>query len=55
MAHFDNKEQAEAQRKQLQQFTRMQREKLIRLKNPNWLTLNATPFKTVDKKVVVYA
>ncbi|QBQ41513.1 GIY-YIG nuclease family protein [Sphingobacterium psychroaquaticum] len=36
---FQTAEQAQARATQMQQFTRMQREKLIRLKNPNWLNL----------------
>ncbi len=55
MAFFESKEKAEAHKIQLQRFTRMQREKLIRLKNPNWLNLYAMPTATTNKKVVVYA
>lgn len=34
---YESLEQAERRAAQLMQFTRMQRERLIRLKNPNWL------------------
>lgn len=55
---FDNKEKALAYQHKLRQFTRMQREKLIRLKNPNWLNLYEGSFREEyhhNKKVVVYA
>ena len=55
---FDSKEKAQNYYNSLRQYTRMQREKLIRLKNPNWLNLNDTSgiagTKTI-KNVVVYA
>ncbi|MEJ5054691.1 GIY-YIG nuclease family protein [Sphingobacterium sp. MYb382] len=34
---YDSLDQAERRAAQLMQFTRMQRERLIRFKNPNWL------------------
>ncbi|WP_437918943.1 GIY-YIG nuclease family protein [Sphingobacterium sp. LRF_L2] len=43
------------QQQQLNFFTRMQREKLIRLKNPNWLNLGINTTIPANKKVVVYA
>ena len=39
---YDTAEQAERRSLELGQFTRMQRERLIRLKNPNWL--NKLPY-----------
>ena len=38
--HFENLELAEKRTSQLQQFTHMQRERLVRMKNPNWLNLS---------------
>ncbi|KGE12326.1 hypothetical protein [Sphingobacterium deserti] len=52
---FDNKEQAETRQQQLKHFTRMQRERLVRSKNPNWLNLTMAPAPMSNKKVVVYA
>lgn len=55
---FESKEKALSYHDTLRNFTRMQREKLIRLKNPNWLNLNASTTyrdKIDNKKVVVYA
>lgn len=55
---FESKEKALSYHSTLRHFTRMQREKLIRLKNPNWLNLNISPAyrdKIENKKVVVYA
>ncbi|TYR36494.1 GIY-YIG nuclease family protein [Sphingobacterium phlebotomi] len=43
MEIFDSKEKALSYHSTLRHFTRMQREKLIRLKNPNWLNLNISP------------
>ena len=48
-------EEAQRRQLQLQQFTRMQRERLIRLKNPNWLNLQVMYMENRQKKVVVYA
>ncbi|TDS13230.1 GIY-YIG nuclease family protein [Sphingobacterium paludis] len=53
--HYENKEQAEAREMQLKHFTRMQRERLVRSKNPNWLNLSVSPALLSNKKVVVYA
>ena len=58
METFDSKEKALSYQHTLRNFTRMQREKLVRLKNPNWLNLNSTPTynnKMVNKNGVVYA
>lgn len=59
METFTNKEKALAYQHTLRHFTRMQREKLIRLKNPNWLNLyQEGSFRRehiANKKVVVYA
>ena len=55
---FQNKEKALAFQGTLRHFTRMQREKLIRLKNPNWLNLYQDSFREEhikNKKVAVYA
>ncbi|NGM64020.1 GIY-YIG nuclease family protein [Sphingobacterium sp. SGR-19] len=55
---FEKKEKALSYHSTLRHFTRMQREKLIRLKNPNWLNLHASPSHTNrpdNKKVAVYA
>lgn len=58
-ATFEELEQAKAYYNSLKKYTRMQREKLIRLKNPNWLNLS-TPIRNKSnnyhtQKVVVYA
>lgn len=37
---YDTRELAEKRMLQMQQFTRMQRERLVRMKNPNWLNLS---------------
>lgn len=55
LEEFSSKEHAAARQQQLQCFTRMQREKLIRLKNPNWLNLHSMSNNITNKKVVVYA
>ncbi|SRR5690606_36624151 len=52
---FDSYEKAASRKTQLRQFTRMQREKLIRLKNPNWLNLYPVYPRIAHKKAVVYA
>lgn len=44
MEIFESKEKALSYQDTLRHFTRMQREKLIRLKNPNWLNLNTSPY-----------
>lgn len=57
METFHNKEKALAYQHTLRHFTRMQREKLIRLKNPNWLNLYQSALREEhieNKKVVVY-
>lgn len=43
METFEQQESALSYYRMLSNFTRMQREKLIRLKNPNWLKLNISP------------
>jgi len=60
MQAFDNKEKALSYQQTLRHFTRMQRERLIRLKNPNWLNLHHSSSSQQEKanttkKVVVYA
>src|SRR5690606_12221773 len=55
LEEFDSKEQAVLRQYQLRSFTRMQRKRLIRMKNPNWLNLKPFPARTENKKVVVYA
>ncbi|HLT87238.1 MAG TPA: hypothetical protein VKZ57_06580 [Sphingobacterium sp.] len=58
MEIFESKEKAVSYHGTLRHFTRMQREKLIRLKNPNWLNLHSNPLRRdnlENKKVVVYA
>ncbi|SFS33895.1 GIY-YIG nuclease family protein [Sphingobacterium wenxiniae] len=52
---FDTFEEAQRRKVQILQFTRMQRERLVRLKNPNWLNLHAAHTQPAQKKVVVYA
>ncbi|MCY4779045.1 GIY-YIG nuclease family protein [Sphingobacterium sp. UT-1RO-CII-1] len=42
LEEFDSYELALKRKQQLEQFTRMQKERLIRLKNPNWLSLQPT-------------
>ncbi|PRD56455.1 hypothetical protein [Sphingobacterium gobiense] len=58
MEIFQSKEKALSYRDTIRHFTRMQREKLIRLKNPNWLNLNVSSSyrkRLNNEKVVVYA
>ncbi|PRD48247.1 GIY-YIG nuclease family protein [Sphingobacterium haloxyli] len=57
MEIFQSKEKALSFRDTIRRFTRMQREKLIRLKNPNWLNLNTSSYRKrlTNEKVVVYA
>lgn len=52
---FENAEAANARQQQLQQFTRMQRERLIRTKNPNWLNLQILANGVDRQKVAAYA
>ncbi len=40
LEEYDSLEKALLRTTQLRQFTRMQREKLVRLRNPNWLNLH---------------
>lgn len=39
LEEYDSLEKALLRTAQLRQFTRMQREKLVRMRNPNWLNL----------------
>jgi putative endonuclease len=39
---FDKPELAEARKTELENFTRMQKERVIRRSNPNWVNLNRT-------------
>lgn len=58
METFHSKEKALSYEHTLRNFTRMQREKMIRLKNPNWLNLSHDSFRQKNiqnKKAVVYA
>ncbi|MDH5827133.1 hypothetical protein [Sphingobacterium faecium] len=55
MEHFQSNEQAEKRLLQLGQFTRMQKEKLIRKHNANWHNLSLTIVNTPQKKSVVYS
>ncbi|MGN0002684.1 MAG: GIY-YIG nuclease family protein [Sphingobacterium composti] len=51
---FDTFEAAERRKNELNTFTRMQKEKLIRRYNPNWLGIH-TLDTTIIKKAAVYA
>ncbi|MFD1770241.1 GIY-YIG nuclease family protein [Sphingobacterium suaedae] len=55
LEEFESKEMAILRQQQLQHYTRMQRERIIRMKNPNWLNLHPTTTFAPNKKVVVYA
>lgn len=48
METFHNKEKALSYEHTLRHFTRMQREKLIRFKNPNWLNLSHASSRVKD-------
>lgn len=51
MEAFRDEEKAMAYQHTLRQYTRMQREKLIRLKNPNWLNLCYRPLSTLSARL----
>ncbi|MGO1243761.1 MAG: GIY-YIG nuclease family protein [Sphingobacterium sp.] len=55
IANFQTQNEAKQRQQELQQFTRMQRERIIRMKNPNWLNLVHLTSPIETKKVVVYA
>ncbi len=55
IVNFDTQLEAKQRQEQLQQFTRMQRERIIRMKNPNWLNLVPLTSAMETKKAVVYA
>jgi len=55
IANFETFEEAKQRQTQLQQFTRMQRERIIRMKNPNWLNLAPLVAPLEIKKALVYA
>lgn len=54
MEKFESQEQAEKRQLQLNHFTRMQKEKLIRKQNTNWNNLCPSSIDTSKKKSVVY-
>ena len=51
---FDSYEAAERRKNELNSYTRMQKEKLIRRYNPNWLGIH-TMETAIMKKAAVYA
>ncbi len=51
---FDHIEKALARKKELSQYTRMMKERLIRRQNPNWLNLVSAQI-TKNNKAAVYA
>lgn len=56
LEEFDSYDLALKRKQQLEQFTRMQKERLIRLKNPNWLNLQFTATREpTPHKNVIYA
>lgn len=54
MEEFENFETAQRRRTEINMYTKMQKERLIRKNNPNWLACTNTEMIT-NKKVVVYA
>lgn len=54
MENFDCHEQAEQRQFELNHFTRMQKEKLIRKQNANWNNLCPSNMDASQKKSVVY-
>ena len=54
MEEFDSFEAAESRKNELNSFTRMQKEKLIRRYNPNWLGIHALESHMI-KKAAAYA
>lgn len=54
MEEFDSLELAQKRKNEINSFTKMQKERLIRKMNPNWLAVNHVD-NIVNKKVVVYA
>lgn len=51
---FDNYDVAQRRKNEINAYTKMQKERLIRKNNPNWLGITNTERNT-NKKVVVYA
>lgn len=51
---FDNKETALRHKQEIQKYTKMQKERLIRKSNPNWLGITNYTINT-NNKVVVFA
>lgn len=51
---FENYEHAQKRKTEMNSFTKMQKERLIRKSNPNWLGLRNSNI-THNKKVLVYA
>lgn len=52
---FEHKDDAERRASELNSFTRMQKEKLIRKNNPNWLSIHNIINIKDTKKAVAYA
>lgn len=51
---YDTFELAQRRKNQISTYTKMQKERLIRKNNPNWLGINTTEINN-NKKVVVFA
>ncbi len=51
---FDNQEAAIRRKNEINVYTKMQKERLIRKSNPNWLSITNYDMNT-NKKVVVFA
>ena len=51
---YDSYEAAQKRKNELNLYTRMQKEKVIRKHNPNWLSIN-TAQPSYNKKTVVFA
>ena len=49
---FDSFEKAERRRLELNGYTRMQKEKIIRRYNPNWLSIHAIDTAVINKAAV---
>jgi len=55
MEAFDSFSGAQRRKIEISRYTKMQKEKLIRRTNPNWLNIVASERPNAKEKVVVYA
>lgn len=50
LEEFKTREEAEYRKEQICRYTKMQKEKLIRKKNPNWLGIHTVPIQTKNNR-----